>query len=215
MYTTIDINEWKRKQWYESYMNNVPCSFSSVIQLDITYLYTFSKANNIKLYSSLVWSLTAAVNSIDEFRYSLMDDQLILFDNLQPSFTVLNSENETFMELWSEFQESILDFDSSMNETIAEHNSSLEMSPQSNKPINSFNISMIPWVDFTSFSLHLPKGHGYLLPIFTFGKLSKNDDRVTIPLSIQVNHAVTDGYHLGKFIKNLETVIDSFAHKKL
>lgn len=84
------------------------------------------------------------------------------------------------------------------------------MSPQSDKPINTFDISMIPWVEFTSFSLHLPKGNKFLLPIFTIGKYSKGNNKITIPLAIQVNHAVTDGYHVGLFVDILQNNINNY-----
>lgn len=58
-------------------------------------------------------------------------------------------------------------------------------------PANTFPVSMIPWESFDGFNLNLEKGYGYLLP-----------------LSIQVNHAVCDGFHVCRFISALREMID-------
>ncbi len=39
MYTVIDIENWKRKDYYNTYINDIPCSYSLVTHLDITDLY--------------------------------------------------------------------------------------------------------------------------------------------------------------------------------
>ena len=49
------------------------------------------------------------------------------------------------------------------------------------------------------------------LPIFTMGKYFERDGRRMLPLSIQVHHAVCDGYHVGVFVDKLQDKINSFA----
>lgn len=77
-------------------------------------------------------------------------------------------------------------------------------------PENLFNISALPWVNFTSFNLNLQNGYNYLLPIFTIGKFTKKDDKYMLPLSLQVHHATTDGYHVGSFLEDLQSDIKKF-----
>lgn len=53
------------------------------------------------------------------------------------------------------------------------------------------------------------KGYDYLLPIFTFGKFYKENDIYWLPLSIQVHHAVCDGFHTCRLINELQNILNT------
>lgn len=44
----------------------------------------------------------------------------------------------------------------------------------------------------------------YLVPIFTIGKYFEQNNKIFIPMSIQVHHAVCDGYHTSRFINEVQ-----------
>ena len=60
---------------------------------------------------------------------------------------------------------------------------------------------------FEGFNLNLQNGYRYLPPIFTMGKYQRDERGVWLPLSIQVNHAVCDGFHVCRFIAALREMI--------
>ena len=76
-------------------------------------------------------------------------------------------------------------------------------------PENVFNVSMIPWSTFDGFNLNLQKGYDYLIPIFTMGKYYRDDEKIILPLAIQVHHAVCDGFHICRFVNELQELINS------
>ena len=82
------------------------------------------------------------------------------------------------------------------------------MSAKPNPPENTFPVSMIPWTSFEGFNLNLKKGYDYLLPIFTFGKYYEEGGKYYIPLSIQVHHAVCDGFHVCRFLDELQDLLN-------
>ena len=61
-----------------------------------------------------------------------------------------------------------------------------------------FDISSVPWIEFTSFNLNVFTPGTHLPPIFTTGKLIKENGKVQIPVSLQVHHSVCDGFHAGQ-----------------
>ena len=71
-------------------------------------------------------------------------------------------------------------------------------------------MSCIPWTNFTGFNLNLQQGYEYLLPIFTIGKYFSDEEKILLPLAIQVHHAVCDGFHLSRFINDLKDWVDTF-----
>ena len=79
-----------------------------------------------------------------------------------------------------------------------------------NPPANIFTISSIPWVNFSGFNLNLPKATDYLLPIFTTGKYFEQNEKIWLPIAIQVHHAVCDGFHIARFINEFQEAITQF-----
>lgn len=67
---------------------------------------------------------------------------------------------------------------------------------------------MIPWSTFEGFHLNLQKGYNYLTPIFTIGKYYE-EEKIILPLAIQVHHAVCDGFHVCRFVNELQDLINS------
>ena len=82
------------------------------------------------------------------------------------------------------------------------------MMAKPNVPSNNFSVSMIPWATFEGFNLNLQKGYDYLKPIFTMGKYYQEADQTLMPLAIQVHHAVCDGFHVCRFIDDLQKLIN-------
>ena len=61
----IDVDKWERKEFYEHFINEVICTYSTVVNIDITNL------KEQKLYPAMIWLLTKTVNDMPEFRTSL------------------------------------------------------------------------------------------------------------------------------------------------
>lgn len=61
----IDVEQWERKEHYRHYLQNVPCTYSLTVELDISALA------GMKLYPAMLWLLTSTVNELEEFRTAL------------------------------------------------------------------------------------------------------------------------------------------------
>lgn len=48
------------------------------------------------------------------------------------------------------------------------------------------------------------------IPRISFGKYFKQDNKVLLPYSVQVNHMLLDGIHVGKYIEKLQNFINEF-----
>ena len=102
------------------------------------------------------------------------------------------------------------EFLKSYEEDSRKYSTSTRYAPKEGTPANSFNISMVPWVEFTNFNTNVFDDGKFLLPIFTMGKYFERDGKRLLPLAIQVHHAVCDGYHVGVFVEKLQSYIDQF-----
>ena len=200
----IDRETWERREFYEHFINEVVCTYSAVVNIDITNL------KGQKLYPAMIWLLTKTVNDMPEFRTVLTPDGPGIYDDMHPMYTVFNKENKNFSGIWSYFSEDYKEFLKSYEADAGEYSKSTRYAPKDGTPANSFNISMVPWLEFTSFNINVFDEGKFLLPIFTMGKFFERDGKRFLPLAIQVHHAVCDGYHMGAFVERLQEYVDGF-----
>ena len=76
-------------------------------------------------------------------------------------------------------------------------------------PPNTFDVSCLPWVRYRSFDMHIFDSGTYLAPVVTWGKYEREGDRTVLPVSLNIHHAVADGFHLSRFFLELQELLDT------
>ena len=201
----IDLETWERREFYEHFIKEVVCTYAVTVHMDITRL------KGQRLYPAMIWLLTKTVNDMPEFRTCMTAEGPGIYDDMHPMYTVFNRENKNFSGIWSYFSEDYAEFLRRYEADSQEYACSSRYAPKAGTPANSFNISMLPWVDFSALNINVYDEGRFLLPIFTMGKYTERDGRRLLPLAIQVHHAVCDGYHVGVFTEKLQEYIDHFG----
>ncbi len=85
-FTLIDLENWERREHYLHFLNEVRCSYSVSVNLDISNL------NGKRLNPTMIWLLTQTVNLMPEFRTTLTEEGLGYFDTMHPAYTIFNQE---------------------------------------------------------------------------------------------------------------------------
>lgn len=202
----IDRENWSRKEYFEHYFSNVPCTYSMTTKLDITKIIESKK----KLYPAMLYYLTTIVNRHVEFRIAFnKDNELGVYDEMLPCYTIFHKDTETFSNLWTVYCKDYEEFYKMYENDLRQYGNQKGMFGKPDVPDNCFTVSMIPWVSFEGFNLNLQKGYDYLLPIFTMGKYYEENGRILLPLAIQVHHAVCDGFHICRFVNELQELLNS------
>lgn len=203
----IDFSAWERREYFAQYFNHCPCTYSMTVKLDITAL----KQSGCRLYPALLYGVTAGVNRHEEFRTALNEKgQAGIFSDMMPCYTIFHKDTQTFSNIWTEYESDYKLFCQRYEEDMQLYGNNQGMMAKPNPPANTFPVSMVPWTTFEGFNLNLKNGYEYLLPVFTFGKYYEENGRCYIPLAIQVHHAVCDGFHVCRFIRELQEWIDHF-----
>lgn len=206
-FTPIDLENWKRKEYFTHYKDEIPCTYSMSIKLDITNI----KEKQYRLYPTMIYMITTVIREYEEFRIGYNEEgKLGIFDELIPCYTIFHKDTETFSNLWTNYNENYDVFLKEYENDFKEYGDRKQMMAKPNVPINNFPISMIPWIIFEGFNLNLQKGYDYLLPIFTMGKYNIENGTYYLPLSVTVHHAVCDGFHISRFLSRLQTMIAEF-----
>lgn len=205
----IEVSKWSRKEYFDHYLNQVTCTYSMTLNLDLTDLIKEIRRAGIKLYPTMIYLLSRIVNKHEEFRTAIdSNGQVGVFDLLHPSYTIFQKDSETFTNIWTEYSPSFSEFYEGYLLDIKSYGEIKSFIAKPNMPENVINISSIPWVSFTGFNLNLPKVTDYLLPIFTTGKYFEQNGKTWLPVAIQVHHAVCDGFHIARFVNELQEAMN-------
>ena len=120
---------------------------------------------------------------MQEFRTALLAEGVGLYDNMNPFYTVFNKENKKFSVIWTGLQKDYPAFLRAYEEDVQLYSSAVSFTPKHGKPNNTFNVSMLPWLKFTSFNINVFGGGKYLLPIFIIGKKFAKSGKTMLPLT--------------------------------
>ncbi|MBG6016454.1 type A chloramphenicol O-acetyltransferase [Proteus mirabilis] len=202
-YTVVDLSQWGRKEHFEVFQSFAQCTFSQTVQLDITSLLKTVKQNGYKFYPTFIYIISQLVNKHAEFRMAMKDGELVIWDSVNPGYTIFHEQTETFSSLWSYYHKDINQFLKTYSEDIAQYGDNLAYFPKEFIE-NMFFVSANPWVSFTSFNLNVANINNFFAPVFTIGKYYTQGDKVLMPLAIQVHHAVCDGFHVGRLLNELQ-----------
>lgn len=205
-FTKIDWETWPRRAYFDHYFTQVPCTYSAVFKLDITQLRRSCK----RLYPSMLYYLSTVVNRHAEFRMSCNEaGEVGYYDIVHPCYTIFHPDSETFSSLWTAYTPDYGAFCAAWEQDMATYGMQQGLMARPDTPANTFPVSMVPWASFEGFNLNLQKGYDYLPPIFTMGKFYEENGKILLPLAVQVHHAVCDGFHLCRFVNELQELLQA------
>ncbi|MFZ4894056.1 CatA-like O-acetyltransferase [Plantibacter sp. Mn2098] len=201
----IDLATWPRREHFEHYLTRVECTYAITVDLDATELATALRGSPWKTYIAQIWAIASVVNRHSEFRMTLADDGTpSIWDVVHPAFTVFNPRRETFASVWAPFSPRFTEFHEHAAHVLASHRDATSFQPQPDMPPNVFDISSVPWVSFSGFSLQVRDGWRHLAPIFTLGRYREADGRIWLPVAAQIHHAAADGFHTARLLNELQ-----------
>jgi len=211
-YTPVDLSRWARKEHFEVFQSFAQSTFNQTVQLDITALLKHIKEAGWKFYPTIIFLLSKVVNNHSEFRMAIKNNELVIWNEVHPSYTIFHNETETFSSLWSHYDGNIHHFLDIYSEDVARYGNNLSYWPKEESRENIFFVSAIPWVSFTSFGINVANMQNFFSPMFTLGKYYTQEGKVLLPLAVQVHHSVCDGFHVARLINELQELSDDILH---
>lgn len=207
-YTIIDLNEWSRGSLFRFYIEKMRMVMSLTVDVDVTNLKAYSDKSKIDFYSLMLWVVSKVINSHDEFKYSWDDkDNLIKWDYVSPSYTDFHSEDESFTKMLTEYSDDLHTFCDRIAADRELHKDDRAL--LDNQSLNFFDVSCLPWVRYKHFDIHVFDEGKFLAPVVTWGKYEPVDGKLTMPLTMNIHHAVADGFHLSRFFNEVQELINS------
>lgn len=214
-YKVINKETYYRKETFKRFTENCKCSTSITSRIDVTKLVEYSQITKTKFYINFLYLLAKVMNSREDYRmaYLYKTDELICYDVINPSHYVFNNETETFDIVYSEYNEDYHKFYDAVKEQIEFAKEHPGYKSNTNDHPNWFDASYISWISYDSLNIELPDGYLYFQPIINRGRYREENGKLMMPVTIRMNHAICDGYHISKVFLSLEEEIKAFVSK--
>lgn len=196
---------WKRKPYFDYYYNIIKTKYNISHHIDITDLLKEVKQNGLKFYPTYLYVIMRIVNQNEEFRMSFDENgNPGIWNYVVPSYTIFHNDDKTFSDIWSDYNPVFKDFYKQVVHDMDKYKDVKKIKAREGRPANFCPISVLPWLSFHSISQDTYSESSLLFPIIRFGKFYADKDKILLPFSIFVNHAVADGYHTSKLINEIE-----------
>lgn len=198
----INQNTWKRKQHYDHFSTLKDPYFAVTFPVDVSKAYDFAKAHNVSFFGKYLHDCMKAINEVDELKLRVKDNQVVKYETINASATLMRPD-QTFGFSYIEFDEDLNQF---LEHLISEKNRIEDtgaLFPLRND-LMCIHCSAMPWVNFSG---HKEPVSGTLdsIPKLAFSKTVKeNDGKLMMNVSINVNHALVDGFHVGLFAEKFQ-----------
>ena len=198
----VDVESWNRKETYEYFRNFPDPFFNMTANLDATALYRFCKDKKLSFSLANLFYSLQTVNEIRELKIRLQDDQLVEFETIHATMTIAQ-EDETFSFCYFEMQDNVFDFNEAGRAAV-DYYTKLKSFDVERGRVDLIYCSVIPWVSFTSFKHAGRLDNKFTIPRMVWGKMFDDGDQKKLPHSIEVHHALADGFHVGKYFMALQ-----------
>ncbi|MBL4660573.1 MAG: chloramphenicol acetyltransferase [Alcanivoracaceae bacterium] len=206
MYKILDLNNWSRYEQYKFFKSYDSPFFNICSELDVTDLVKSCQSKKLSFFISILYASLSAANQIKEFRYRLKNDGVVEFDTIYAGSTILK-DDETFSFCYFDYFNRFSAFNNSAKQDIAKAKTgNLKFAARDNE-LGLIHYSSIPWISFSSFSHARNFKNNDSIPKIVFGKFYEKDGRISLPISVEVHHALMDGLHLGRYLDKLQKMI--------
>lgn len=157
----------------------------------------------------MTYFVLKSLNDIDAFKYGFGkedgDEFVYTYDTLAAIATVINSDNELNFTRYVEYNENIFNFLIEFLKVTKDASKNVPYYKISGlENMNKINTTCIPWITFSNFKDVIDFNKKNSKPKICWGKYYLEDDKYLIDISLLVNHAFQDGYHMGLFFNNLQ-----------
>lgn len=205
----LDIKNWNRKEHFHFFSQFDNPFFGIVAEIDCTNAYKICKKNQIPFSWYYHHKSIIAINKIEEFRYRIIDNKIIIFDKIHVTTTISRDDN-TFAFSFVPFSRQLDEFIKSGKSEVKriKNSTGLFNLNDNTERLDVIHFSTVPWINFTGISHARNFKNQNSVPKITFGKYFYKNDRIMMPVSVHVHHGLIDAFHVGKYLKLFEKLMN-------
>jgi len=206
--TLLDIENWNRKEHFLFFKQMEEPFFGITTTIDCTKGYETAKHLGTSFFVYYLHKTIVAVNTIEAFRYRIIDENIYIYDTIDVSATIMR-EDKTFGFSLIVYSNDFDVFAANTFEEIKRIKNTPGLFTREFPYDNLIHFSAIPWVNFTSLSHSRSYTFPDSCPKISFGKMSIDENgKRTMSMSVNVHHGLMDGYHVGQFVDCFQELLN-------
>lgn len=202
---TLDLEHYQRRSQFDYFRRMAYPYAGLTVTMDITSLTARIREKRLPFYLTMLYAASHSANAIPEFRRRVRGDQIIEFEHCFPSYT-LALESGSYCYCSADDQLPFPEYLRDAKHRQEEARKVTEIKTRENEE-QLFFFSSIPWVSYTAIVQPVPTPADSN-PRITWGKYFEAEDRLKMPVSVLVNHALMDGFHISRFFQELQQRFD-------
>lgn len=202
----LDIENWNRKELFKHFRTMADPTFGLVADVEVSKTYQLAKEKGDSFFVRYLHACMKAINSVENLKYRIEDDKVTIYDVINASTTVARPDT-TFGFSYFDYSEDFEVFNQNYLEEKERIQNSTNLLPP-RYSLGCIHSSAIPWVSFTGHKEPFSGNKDNSVPQLAFGKLKKEKGKILLPVAINVNHALVDGYHVGQFFEKFQQELD-------
>ena len=206
-YRQVDLSTWKRREHYEVFGHGEYPYIGLTTSVDITRLLAACAEKDRKFFNAFLYVVTRAMNGIENFRYRIYEDEVVLLDGVDPSFNVMDKEKELFYFAYAAYDPDFATFDARVEEAKATALAKGRLADGNNR-LDVAYISCLPWFGFSDIIQPLGLSANDSIPRLVWGKYEDNGKIVTMPFSLTGHHGLFDGFHINKLLEAMKKLLE-------
>lgn len=197
----IDRAAWEREEHYRFFAPMSHPFYSLTFPVDVTDLRRYVKEEGLSFYAALVFGVTKAMEDVEEFRLRDRNGVIVRHDRLVPSFTDLKPGSELFQIVTLEAGDDLTDFCRRAKAKAAAQEAFITSGDWDEDQLIYF--TCLPWFPITALTNERNVDPTDTIPRVSWGRWEERDGRTMLNISLELNHRLLDGYHVGKFYQAL------------
>jgi chloramphenicol O-acetyltransferase len=157
------------------------------------------KAQGLAPFHVMLCAVLRAVLKVENFRYRIVDGEVIRIDGLVPSFTVMNQHGDLNIARF-DWSDDVREF---VARGIAAREAASNMTELNVTPAlpqragkDQVFVTCMPWLDFTSIQHPMASIAAPDIPSLAWGRFRAGPEGLQLPFSVQAHHGFVDGWHI-------------------
>ncbi len=202
-------NRLKNYEWFSKFSNS---TYSMNVNMNVTKLLKHVKEKQESFFIDLLFIVLQGLNSCEEMRIRLVNNEPYLFDDINPAFTVM-TKSGVFENVRFENEKDFKKFYEKASLLIEQTKNEEKLNDKQYNPDNCYNeyyITCVPWVNFNSVAHPIPDDKAsQCIPRICWGKYHEENGQYLLTLNITVSHMFVDGYPLSMTFNKIQELLDN------
>jgi chloramphenicol O-acetyltransferase type A len=201
----LNLDTWNRRDHFRFFKQFEEPFFGITTEVDCTTAYAWAKEKDVSFFLCYLHASLKAANETEPFRYRLDGDDVLVHDVVHASPTI-NRSDGTFGFSYMDYYTRLDDFIREAQKEIERVQNTTGLVPAvSSEAV--IHYSSLPWIRFTSLSHARAFSFRDSIPKITFGKMTREQSILKLPVAVHVHHALMDGFHVSQFLERFQQAL--------